>query len=253
MPVILSVIQGIGKTKFVLRFLAPIQELATPPALLSDFIDKRSGDLYSYPVVFVDDLEKIERKDIPTLNAIVTSERNARRILGTSRLGHRQQLATLIGTANREIAELIEDETGNRRFVTMRLRNGEVKKGGDPAVWNVIDTTDYNLLWRSVDPFDSDPTDPFLEQLFALQESTRKLSELEAWLLDLDLTSEAVKAITTPKGVKAGELYRLFNEQAVEPMTLSAFGNAMRSYFGKPKMPFKNRTKETAGMLYVVR
>jgi hypothetical protein len=253
MPVILSVIQGIGKTKFVLRFLAPIQELATPPALLSDFIDKRSGDLYSYPAVFIDDLEKIEPRLIPTLNALVTGETLARRILGTSQLGHRQQLATLIGTANKEIAELIEDETGNRRFATMRLRNGEVKKGGDPNVWDVIDSTDYDLLWRSVDAFASDPIDPFLEQLFALQESTRKLSDLEAWLLELDLASEAVKAITTPNGVKADMLRGLFNAQTGSDMTMSKFGTHMLSYFTKSNLPFSGKITDSVGTLYVVR
>ncbi|GEO14059.1 hypothetical protein MAE02_17550 [Microvirga aerophila] len=237
----------------MLRFLAPIKELATDPALLSDFTDKRSGDLYSYPVVFVDDLEKIEPQQIPTLNSLVTGDGLTRRTMRTSQVSHRKQQATLIGTANKEIADLIADETGNRRFVTMRLRNGEVRKGGDPTVWDVINATDYDLLWRSVDAFAPDPIEPFLEQLFALQESTRKLSDLEAWLLELDLTSEAVKAITTPKGVKADKLRGLFNAQTGSSMTMSRFGTDMLSYFTKSNMPFKSRITDPVGTLYVVR
>jgi hypothetical protein len=253
MPVILSVIQGIGKTTFVREFLAPIQELATDPALLSDFTDRRSGDLYSYPVVFVDDLEKIDSQQIPTLNSLITGDGLTRRTMGTSRVRHRKQSATLIATANSEVAELIADETGNRRLVTMRLRNGEVKKGGDPNVWRIIKETDYELLWLSVDALGPDPIDPFLDELFALQESTRRLSDLEAWLLELDLASEVVKAISTPKGVKAEKLKDLFNAQTGSSMTMSRFGMHMLSYFTKSNMPFKGRTSDPAGTLYVVR
>jgi hypothetical protein len=36
-------------------------------------------------------------------------------------------------------------------------------------------------------------------------------------------------------------------------MTLSQFGNDMRSYFTKSNMPFIGRTKDTVGTLYVAR
>jgi len=71
MPVVSSPIQGSGKTTFVLRFLEPLRELATGPVLLSDFADRRSGDIYGFPAVFVHDMEQIEPALIPVLKSLV--------------------------------------------------------------------------------------------------------------------------------------------------------------------------------------
>src|SRR5690349_21738563 len=53
-------------------------------AVLSDFADKRSGDIYRFPVLFIDDMEKIDPRLVPVLKSLVTSERFRRRRLGSS-------------------------------------------------------------------------------------------------------------------------------------------------------------------------
>src|SRR3954454_9338832 len=111
MPIFQSEVQGGGKTTAALKFLSPLKELRTEPALLSDFADKRSGDVYRYPVVFLDDIDQISPNLIPILNSLVTGDGLQRRTLGSSGSRRIKQLSTLIGTSNKPIADLIPDET----------------------------------------------------------------------------------------------------------------------------------------------
>ncbi|HEV2603566.1 MAG TPA: hypothetical protein VGU24_07905 [Microvirga sp.] len=228
--------------------------MRTDPALLSDFVDKRSGDVYRYPVVFIDDMERIDRSLIPTLNSLVTGEGLVRRVLGTSNLRKCRQMSTLIGTANKPVAEIIRDETGNRRFFTLRFRNGEVKKGGDPRVWQVVNGTDFDMLWRSVDAFGPDPTDPYLDALFAAQESARLRSPVEEWLLGLDLNSSEVQAITTTRGVKAGGLFDLYIAQTASDISHRRFGEEMAKLVERSRGPFLMKSPRTeSGYFYPLR
>ena len=146
-----------------------LQELAVGPALLSDFADKRIGDIYRFPALFIDDMQRIDPRLVPVLKSLVTSEGIRRRRLGTSLSSTIPQLTTLIGTANLGIDELVADETGHRRFATLTFRNGEIANGGTPGVWEAVDRTDYGLLWRSVDAFGPCPIEDCLGDLYRRQ------------------------------------------------------------------------------------
>jgi hypothetical protein len=254
MPVVQGEVQGSGKTTFVLKFLDPLRDLRTEPALLADFTDRRSGDIYRYPAVFIDDVDQINPSQIPTLNSLVTGEGLTRRKLGTSQSRVVKQRSTLIGTCNRPLSDLIPDETGNRRFCNMPFHNGEVAKGGDPQVWEVVDNTDYDLLWRSVDAFGPDPMEEVLKDLVAWQERYRRLGEVEAWLINLDLGSQEVLDITTRYGVKAGELFDLFRQQTPgTTMSQREFGNRVNKVMDEGRGPFSTRKHERDGKYYVLR
>ncbi|KQO91281.1 hypothetical protein ASF33_18285 [Methylobacterium sp. Leaf92] len=250
MPVIWSPVQGGGKTTFVRKFLAPLRELATGPVLLSDFTDKRSGDIYRFPALFVDDMEQIEAKLIPVLKSLVTSEGLRRRKLGTSMSeGHRQR-TTLIGTANSAIDTLVADATGNRRFASLRFRNGKVETGGDAAVWPAIDSMDYELLWRSVDVFGTGPIEAHLDALVALQETGRAPDPVLSWLRALDLGSARATKVTTRQGIRATDLHDLYCEQANSTLTLTRFGECMRAYVLDPTVPLGPKVKKEDGWYY---
>ena len=251
MPVVQGEVQGSGKTTFVLKFLEPLRDLRTEPALLADFADRRSGDIYRYPAVFVDDVDQINPSQIPTLNSLVTGEGLTRRKLGTSQSRVVKQRSTLIGTCNRPLSDLIPDETGNRRFCNMPFHNGEVTKGGDPKVWEVVDDTNYDLLWRSVDAFGPDPIEGVLKDLVAWQERYRRLGEVEAWLTNLDLGSQEVLAITARHGVEAGGLFNLHRAQNPSSMvTNTEFGRRVMRLIEQGRGPFKDRVKH--GLNYYV-
>jgi hypothetical protein len=250
MPIFQNRIQGSGKSMGATEFLRPLKELRTEPALLSDFADKRSGDVYRYPVVFIDDMDKISTDLIPTLNSLVTGKGLVRRTLGSSGSKKIKQLSTLIGTCDRPISDVIPDGSGNRRFVTMPFRNGEASKGGDSRVWEIINETDFELLWRSVDAFKSDPIEPFLPELVAWQERYRRRDPIEEWLSTLDMASHEVRVVTDKNGTRAGKLYELFVAQTRSPMTLPAFGNEMKRMIEQSRGPFGPKERDQNGCYY---
>jgi hypothetical protein len=237
----------------VLRFLGPLQELAIGPVLLSDFADKRSGDIYRFPALFIDDMERIDPRLVPVLKSLVTSEGIRRRRLGTSLSTTIPQLTTLIGTANLGIDELVADETGHRRFATLTFRNGEIAKGGTPGVWEAVDRADYGLLWRSVDAFGPCPIEDCLGDLFRLQATSRRPGDLAAWLMSLKPGGNALRQITTKDGVKARALWELFREETGSTMSITLFGMEMVRLAADPEMPFGRKVVTMNGTFYPLR
>jgi hypothetical protein len=253
MPVVSSPVQGSGKTTFVLQFLRPLRELATGPVLLSDFADRRSGDIYRFPAVFIDDMGAIAPHLVPVLKSLVTSEGFRRRRLGSSASVGIRQLSTLIGTTNSGIDELIADETGHRRFAVLPFRNGEIAKGGDARVWATVDSTDYELLWRSVDAFGPCPIEPYLGALVRHQAVSRRPDDLKAWLLGLDPGSEAVRRVTTREGVRAQGLHELFCVETGSTISLTRFGLEMKRHVADPAVPLAPKITTERGKFYPVR
>jgi hypothetical protein len=94
----------------------------------------------------------------------------------------------------------------------------------DPTVWTVVDETDFDLLWCSVDAFAPSPLEPHLAALAQLQEAARQPGPVEAWLRAFDPDAKAVAAITDGYGLKAKPLHELFREQTDSDLTLTMFG-----------------------------
>src|SRR3954471_10281590 len=77
---------GGGKSTFAIEFCSPLQELMSPPVVISDFVDPRSGELFGYPVIFLDDLAHLSPKHFEILNSVITGARLVRRKLGTNKV-----------------------------------------------------------------------------------------------------------------------------------------------------------------------
>ena len=142
------------------------------------------------------------------------------------------------------------DDTGHRRFATLRFRNGAVARGGDAAVWAAVDGADYDLLWRSVDAFGPPPIEACLGALFEHQAASRQPDELTSWLVDLDVGCDAVARITTRDGVKARALWELFGEETGSSMSLTRFGSGMARLAGDPRVPFDRKVVTMHGTFY---
>lgn len=250
MPVIVSRLQGTGKTTFVRRFLGPLAELATDPVPLTDLADARSGDVFRYLVVSVDDIERLPAAYVERLKSVLTGTASRGRRLGTSLTDKRTQCATMIGTANEAISTLIPDPTGHRRFAELPFRNGAVAKGGDGAVWPIVESTDYDLLWRSVDGFGPTPIQPHLEALAALQRASAPPDPLRAWLVALDLDSDKIAAITIRGGVRSDDLRLLFCAEMGEPLSANRFAERMAVLVGNPAVPFKPKVRVPDAVVY---
>lgn len=251
MPVIVSPVQGSGKTTFVVRLLGPLEELASAPVLLSDLADPRSGEILSFPVVFVDDVERLDPRQNAGLKSLVTAPAVSRRQLGTSKANKLTQRATLIGTANEQIRVLIADPTGHRRFVELPFRNGAVAKGGNVEVWRAVDETDHSLLWRSVNPFDLSPILPHLDSLAAAQAASAPIDRLRECLVGLDQRSEDLQNITVRGGVGADGLRLLVCKLLREEIKANAFSARMAVLVHDPAVPFGPKGPRTSqGYVY---
>ncbi|MGY2052695.1 hypothetical protein [Methylobacterium sp. JK268] len=250
MVVIFSPRQGTGKTTLLKRFVAPLMELASAPVLLSQLADPRSGDILRSPVVIVDDVERLDPRQVPVLKSLLTAETVSRRRLGSSFAENRHQRCTPIGTANEPIGALIADPTGHRRFVGLPFRNGAVAKGGDAAVWRAVNETDYHLLWRSVDGFGPSPIVEHLSALAALQAAATPVDPLRDYLLELDVHDEAVLNITVRGGVRADELRELLCARMGVAISNMAFSLRMSVLVGDPEVPFRPKVRVSKGWVY---
>jgi hypothetical protein len=253
MPVIFSAEQGSGKTTFARALLRPLRELASADALISDFADHRSGDIYSFPVVVVDDLEQLSKEAVPVLKSLITSERITRRRLHTSQSVSMRQRATLIGTANRPVHELIDDETGHRRFVMMPFRNGNVAKGGEPGIWEIVLSLDYEVLWQSIDVYAPSPIIRSLSDLHEYQNRDRPMPKLLEWLCALDPESEKIKRISVQGGARADKLRDLYIMETGDVLSKQKFSDAMLLHMRDTRTPFFEKHKKEVGALYRMR
>lgn len=253
MPIIYSAVQGSGKSTFVDKFLAPLQELASKPTLISEFTDSRNVDIYRFPVLNIDDMGQVKASEIDVLKNLMTTGGFRRRAMRSSASNNIDQCATLIGTTNNTVGELVSDKTGHRRFVELQFRNGEVNKGGDRRIWEVINTIDYHLLWCSVEAYGPSPINPYLTQLNELQESRRVPDELEEWLCQIDILSENFRDFIGPHGIQASVLRTQYEKETGNKISPNRFSDAMDRYILNPKVPFGPKTKKTEHRVYAIK
>ncbi|EAQ37527.1 hypothetical protein NB311A_04429 [Nitrobacter sp. Nb-311A] len=249
-PIVFSAEQGTGKTVFVKKFISPLRELATEAALFSDLSDRRSGDIFRFPVIFLDDMEEVRTREGPALKSVLTADKLRRRRMGTSFSDGIRQSSVPIGTSNRPIHELVQDSTGHRRFAMMPFRNGAVTKGGDAEVWHVVNSTDYELLWQSVDAFAPSPILPYLRQLRDHQGASRSRDSVLDWVRELDFESEPVRNLTTKRGLRAQALHALFMVQTGTEISAKCFADEMHRVSLQPDTPFADKIKTETGALY---
>ncbi len=176
MPIIVGP-QGIGKSTWVERFLGPLAELTTN----TDFrqlTDDRNISLFSDNFVAVcDEMARINRIEIDVLKHVISASHLTRRVMRSNNVVTIRQNLTFIGTSNKEIDQLIRDETGMRRFVSLHFN-----KHPD---FSLINATDYHAIWQSVDELGPDPLDKFRDRLKTVQESNRIMNPCEEWIRSL--------------------------------------------------------------------
>ncbi|WP_426313527.1 VapE domain-containing protein [Methylobacterium fujisawaense] len=200
MPVLLGP-QGVGKSTLIRDiFLKPLEEV-TMNTDFSEITDNRNHDMWRFFVLFMDEMSHAGKADMDTVKNLITLPMLQRRPMGSNDVVNIRQNATFIGCSNREIEQLIRDETGNRRFAALRFSSVP-----DHAAINAIDA---QVLWQSVDEYADDPMQPFKSVLKAKQAAWRERSQVEQWLDQHDVP-------TSREGVNqpAAELYKDYSQWA---------------------------------------
>lgn len=178
--------QGGGKTTAVARLLRPLQEVVTNLADLKEAIDPRGLKRYTRSfVAVVDEMARGETANTDSLKWLITSEVMSWRVLGSNKDAHGVNRATFIGTANKNLTDLIYDPTGVRRFYQIECL--------ETLHWQVLNELDYLLVWRSVDEQGPAPILTVKAELDARQEAWTPKDALEEWLSEIERRPEADK------------------------------------------------------------
>lgn len=203
MPVILGP-QGIGKSTLVNAIMKPVEEIR----LYADFgmiTDERNVEIWSSYVLFLDEMSHAARADIETVKNVITASSLTRRPMRSNGKITIQQNATLIGCANKELAQLIKDPTGIRRFAGVRMRSDT-----DREYLNAID---WPAMWGSVAMYDADPMADFVDLLATQQEGQRERGRVEQWMADFDGTNHRYQAtVSTTSRITANDLYLAYQD-----------------------------------------
>ena len=196
MPVLTGA-QGCGKTSFIESFVSPVSELSRD----ADFrmlADDRNIALWRSYVLVIDEMAYAERSDIEVVKHVITARALDRRPMRTNDVVTIKQQATLIGASNKSLSELVRDETGLRRFVSLPYRSD--------ADWPYLNAVDWLAAWGSVSIDDPDPMEAFRDELAAQQAANRHVSAVEAWLNDLTPTT-CTTASDRNEQIEAVDLY----------------------------------------------
>jgi hypothetical protein len=194
MPVLLGP-QGVGKSTLIRDiFLKPLEEV-TMNTDFAEIVDNRNHDMWRFFVLFMDEMSHAGKADMDTVKNLITLPMLQRRPMGSNDVVNIRQNATFIGCSNREIDQLIRDETGNRRFAALRFTSTP-----DHATINAIDA---QVLWQSVDEHAEDPMKPFKAILKAKQAEWRERSQVEQFI-EQHTVPKSLEGVNQP----ASELYK---------------------------------------------
>jgi len=170
--------QGIGKTTLVRTICTPLLE-SMRTVKFDQIADQRySMELSKSFILFVDEMAGAKKAEMNTVKTLITEDRADTRPLGKNEVISLEQKATLIGTSNDEMDQLIRDTTGNRRFVGLRMC--------DNPDWASLAAVDWTAVWSSVRVDAVDPLKAHNETMKALQGSQRSKTRTEVWLESFD-------------------------------------------------------------------
>lgn len=175
MPILLGP-QGVGKTTWINKFVGPLSELVAS----TDFrqiTDDRNIDIWENFVLILDEMGYATKADIEVVKNLITATTILRRVMRSNNAIGIRQNAVLIGATNREIDQIIRDETGARRFIGIRF----LKRPN----FDFINSTDFSLLWQSVDEQGPDPLSPYIKDMQVVQEEIRVMNPCEEWIYSL--------------------------------------------------------------------
>jgi hypothetical protein len=171
--------QGSGKTTAVRHLLSPLEECATSVGFDILEHDAKMYQLSVVPVMFFDELAGISKAENERLKDIMhTRQRDLRKLY--CQPSNRTLVSTFIGCSNKEIAAVIRDETGNRRY--LQVETPAQMKRAD------IEAFDALAMWRAVDedadaPLYANAAD--LDAINTIQRDQRHLGRVEHWIKTL--------------------------------------------------------------------
>lgn len=172
--------QGSGKTVAIENLISPLKHLSME-GNLGTFVRESERFVFgTYYIVKLDEFAKGTKADLESMKNVMTSADVNFRTFYTQKMAYMPNVSTFIGASNRSVAEIFNDQTGNRRFYEIPC----LKK----VDWEIIggltedEGLDYCNIWQSVDENSESPILPFIDDINNYQEESRSKSLVEQWL-----------------------------------------------------------------------
>ena len=166
--------QGDGKSKAVEKLCEPLLEL-TRAINVTDLTDDRNkAGLANYHIGIWDELAGGSKTDLQALKHTITASKVSFRELATHNINVLAKRITLIATSNDDVADIITDTTGARRFYQLTSQN--------PCDWDTINDIDYFLLWTAVHQDDPPPFDQAKDTIRSRQRDLVHIDSVQLWL-----------------------------------------------------------------------
>lgn len=177
--------QGGGKTEALDRLVGPLKHLCME-GNLGNFIREAEKFVFgTYYIIKLDEFAKGSKSDLESMKTIMTSKEVTYRTFYVQKMAVMPNVSTFIGASNRSVAEIFNDQTGNRRFYEIPCL--------DLLDWETIGGVseesglDYNAIWKNIDENSSSPIIPYIDEINKYQEEFRAKTIVEEWLTSEDL------------------------------------------------------------------
>jgi hypothetical protein len=166
--------QGSGKTTAVERLVEPLAELGitVDATYLTD--DRRSPVLASAIVGRWEEMQGSQRADLEALKHTLTAPTISYRPMRTTQMVVLPRTCSFIGTSNVPVDAMVQDVTGNRRFVQLDTPSR--------CEWDLIKDLDPVRIWRAVDLHGPAPIYSVLHLLQAHQAEHLHRDPFALWL-----------------------------------------------------------------------
>lgn len=151
---------GGGKSIEAGRLLAPVDDIVSEQTLGQVCDERHWGELARHYVVYLDEMAGADKAQLETLKSLITIPYTNSHTFFSQRRERAPQNATLLGSSNKPVVEIIHDETSARRYWEVRCR--------EKLDWNILNKLDHRTLWANVDPMTPSPLHG--ETLKAVQE-----------------------------------------------------------------------------------
>lgn len=234
--------QGIGKSTFMSKLFGPVREFSASTDF-QQISDDRNIDLWENYCLEFDEMGYATKADVSIIKNIITSPILTRRYMRTNSATPIPQNATLIGASNKNIEQLVRDETGIRRFHAISC--------SESPNWKRLNDVDVLRLWQSVDELAEDPTLEFMDEIVAWQESCRVKTSAEIWARSIN------PGMVKGKAKNDQEWFKLYKDWEIEYFPKKRMDmdewlyEIKRIIENDPKFPFSLNTGTEFGTSFI--
>jgi len=118
--------QGTGKTTFCKRLMGKLRNAILEDATFKNIIEDRSAAIDAQKLVWImDELPFADKSCLESIKTWITADSISYRKMGTNSSIQLPKKSMAIGSSNKPLSSLINDTTGNRRFVEFRAKQSK--------------------------------------------------------------------------------------------------------------------------------